>query len=72
MRAEINRTLDHVYRQLGQLQVIADLPEAGVPSNAVTNSALDVKSAVMIYVAMQLSHECNRLGIGGKPNEEGV
>jgi len=62
---EIQSTLDYVHRQLGQLHVIASLPNSDVPSEALVNSALDVKSAVMTYVAVHLSHQCNRLGIGG-------
>lgn len=63
--AEIEETLDYVYRQLGQLRIIADLPKSHVPTEPVLNSALDVKSAVMMYVAVNLSHQCNRFGIAG-------
>jgi hypothetical protein len=63
--ADIDKTLDYVYRQLGQLRIIKNLPKSEVPSEALVNSALDVKSAVVMYIAVHLSHQCNRLGIGG-------
>ena len=63
--ADIDKTLDYVYRQLGQLRVIESLPKSKVPSEALVNSALDVKSAVMMYIAVHLSHQYIRLGIGG-------
>jgi hypothetical protein len=65
MIAEVERTLDYIYRQLGQLGIIRDLPDCGVSETALQNRALDVKSTVMIYIAVHLSHECNALGTIG-------
>ena len=64
-KLEIEETLDYIYRQLGRLNVIYELPKAGISSNPLKNRSLDVKSAVMMYIAVHLSHECNRLGVGG-------
>jgi hypothetical protein len=66
LKAEIEKALDYIYYQLGQLYVIHDLPVSSVPSEALINRALNVKSAVLTYIATHLSHDCNRLGIGGK------
>ena len=65
MKAEVEKTLDYIYRQLGQLRVVNDLPDTGVTSEPLMNRALDVRSAVMTYIAIHIRHDYNPLGIGG-------
>jgi len=64
-RDDIEKTLDYISRQLGQLQIIESLPTVNVPSQALINSAMDVRSAVMRYLAVQIRHESNALGVVG-------
>jgi len=60
--------LDYMYRHLGQLAVVDDLPDIMVPSIPLSNRALDVKSAALIYLAVHIRHQGNRLGITGMSN----
>jgi hypothetical protein len=64
-RDDIEKTLDYISRQLAQLQITESLPTANVPSQALINSAMDVRSDVMRYLAVQIRHESNALGIMG-------
>lgn len=57
--------LDYIHYQIGQLYVINDLPNSKVPSEAVINRALDVKTAVINHVAAHISHQTGRFGISG-------
>lgn len=47
--------------------MVGRLPNSasGLSSVELQNRSLDVKSAVIIYIAVHLSHECTRFGIGG-------
>jgi len=62
---EIERTLDYISRQLGQLQITDSLPTSNVPSQALIDSAMDVRSTVMRYLAVQIRHESKSLGVMG-------
>lgn len=64
-KEEIEKTLDYIYRQLGQLTAIQSLPDSVVPPQALINRATDVKSAVLVYVAVHIRHEGIRCGIIG-------
>jgi hypothetical protein len=64
-RDDIEKTLDYISRQLGQLQITESLPTANVPSQALINSAMDVRSDVMRYLAVQIRHQSIALGIMG-------
>jgi len=64
-REEIENTLDYISRQLGQLQITKRLPTVNVPSQALINSAMDVRSAVMRYLAVQIRGQSNALGWTG-------
>jgi hypothetical protein len=66
LKEDIEKTLDYIYRQLGQLRIINDLPNCGVPAQELRNRALDVKSGVMLYIAVHLAYELNHTSIGGK------
>jgi hypothetical protein len=58
---EIEEMLDYMYRQLGQLEIVAvdNLPETVVPSKALLNRSLDVKSAALLYLSVHIRHEGN-------------
>lgn len=58
---EIEEMLDYMYRQLGQLEIVAvdDLLEIVVPSKALLNRSLDVKSAALLYLSVHIRHEGN-------------
>jgi hypothetical protein len=64
-RDEIEKGLDYISRQLGQLQIIETLPSAEVMSQTLINSAMDVRTSVMRYIAIQIRHESRHFGIIG-------
>lgn len=64
-REEIENTLDYISRQLGQLQITETLPTVNVPSHALFNSAMEVRSAVMRYLTVQIRHQSTALGLTG-------
>ena len=64
-KEEVENILLHIYRQLGELNVVTDLPNTDIPPTALINRALDVKSAVLTYLAVHICHESSRLGIIG-------
>jgi RecJ-like exonuclease len=64
-RDEIEKRLDYISQQLGQLQIIKNLPDVKVMSQTLINSAMDVRSAVMRYLAIQIRHESSHFGIMG-------
>jgi hypothetical protein len=69
-RDEIEKGLDYISRQLGQIQIIENLPTAEVKSQTLVNTAMDVRSSVMRYLAIQIRHESTHFGILGKlPND---
>jgi hypothetical protein len=57
--------LDYMHRQLGQLNVINDIPESDVPSQTLLNRALDVKTCSLNFLAIHIGLENNRLGLIG-------
>jgi hypothetical protein len=57
--------LDYISRQLGQLDIVQKLPDAGVPSDQLANRAMDVLSASLKYLAVHIHRESARLGIIG-------
>jgi hypothetical protein len=65
-KKEIESQLDFISRQLGQLQITETLPTSAISSQALINSAMDVRSAVMQYLAVQIRHESYALGLLGK------
>jgi hypothetical protein len=62
---QIDSMLDYIHRQLGQLEVVDNLPDSSVPATALINRSIDVKSAALAYVAMHIRHESGRLGALG-------
>lgn len=64
-KAEIDEMLDYIHRQLGQLKVIDEIPDSDVPSIALINRALDVKSCTLNFLAIHIRRENSRLGTVG-------
>jgi hypothetical protein len=66
-KGEIEDMLDYMYRQLEQLEIVAgdDLPNAAIPSKALQNRSMDVKSAALVYLSVHIRYEGGRLGIIG-------
>jgi len=65
-RDEVTKMLEYIQRQLGQLNVLKDLPRTYNFSPTLENRALDVKSGVLTYIAVHICREGNQLGILGK------
>ena len=63
--AEIENRLDYISRQLGQLQILETLPNVNVPSQNLVNSALEVRAAVMRYLAVMIRYESKASGVMG-------
>ena len=61
----MEKKLDYISRQLGRLEIIHRIPDAGVQSDQLINRAMDVLSSALSYLAVHLRHEANRLGIIG-------
>ena len=57
--------MDYISRQLGLLEIIDRLPDAGVRRDALVNRTADVFSAALMYLAVHIRHESNRLGVLG-------
>ena len=62
---EIAKTLDYLSRQLGQLDVVNDLPHDFDRRDVVINCAMDVRSAAMLYLASQINHDITPFGTVG-------
>lgn len=61
-------TLDYISQQLGQLKIVKRIPEDIDASDReqLTNRAIDVRSACIIYISAQLKHDRVWLGVVGK------
>lgn len=62
---ETETQLDYISRQLEQLRIVERLPQSDVSAQALINSAMDVQSAVMNYIAVQIRHQSTAFGIVG-------
>ena len=61
----IEQRLDYISRQLRQLKIIEVLPNTTIPSRYLVNCAIDVRSAIMKYLALQIRHESEHLNVLG-------
>jgi hypothetical protein len=66
-RKAVEKNLDYISRQLGLLEIIKRLPDTGVQPDQLVNRTVDVFSAALMYLAIHIRHESNRLGVMGKP-----
>jgi hypothetical protein len=63
-RKEVGKSLDYISRQLGCLEIIEGLPEAGVKTDRIVNRGLDVLSASLNCLSVHIVQE--RSGIFSK------
>jgi hypothetical protein len=61
-KAEVEKTLNFIHRQLSNLNVIHNLPESQKLPIELENRAIDVKSAALTYIAVHLRHESSQIG----------
>jgi hypothetical protein len=61
----VEKKLDYISRHLGLLEIINRLPDAGVQPDALINRTVDVFSSALMYLALHIRHESNRLGVIG-------
>jgi hypothetical protein len=61
-KEEVERTLNFMYQQLEQLEILNILPEELEQRVSVINRAIDVRSAAMIYLAVNIHHQTTALG----------
>jgi hypothetical protein len=57
---------EYISRQLAQLEIVKNLPDADVSSDHLVNRAMDVLSASLMYMAIQIRHEAGYFGVAGK------
>jgi hypothetical protein len=55
-----------MYNQLTRLDTITTLLNIEVPSDALINRAMDVRSSLMVFLAVHIRHEAVRFGLLGK------
>ena len=67
-KEEVERTLNFMYQQLEQLEILDILPEdlEHERRESVVNCAIDVRSASMIYLAVNIRHQATPGGDIGK------
>ena len=70
-RDAVDKMLDYISRQLIQLEIIKQLPDARARPDKVINRATDVLSAAFCYIDDRIRREANRLGILGKTSLQG-
>ena len=63
---ELDSMLDFMYQQLEQLRVIDCIPENFEQRDILVNRALDVRSACMRYLAVNICHNATSFGTMGK------
>ena len=61
----VEKTVDYICRQLEQLGIIEQLPDADVPPEYLINRATDVLSATLTYLAVHIQHQPGRFGVFG-------
>jgi hypothetical protein len=66
---EVPKALEYIRNVVGQLDVDETLPSEVERRDLIVNSAMDVRSACMVYLGTQLHHQATRLGlVGNLPN----
>jgi hypothetical protein len=64
-RNSMGEKLEYISRQLAQLEIVKDLPDVDVDSGHLVNRAMDVLSASLMYMAIQIRHEAGYFGVTG-------
>jgi hypothetical protein len=65
-RNSMGERFEYISRQLAQLEIVKNLPDADVSSDHLVNRAMDVLSASLMYMAIQIRHEAGYFGVAGK------
>lgn len=66
-KAAVETQLEYICRQLNHLDITGRLSLSDeVPSEALVNRAMDVRSSVMLFLAVHIRYEAVRLGLLGK------
>ena len=63
------RTLDYICQQLEQLTIVRELSNDLARREFVINRALDVRSAIMLFLALNINHDSTFLAIPGTERE---
>jgi len=61
----MSKNLDYICSQLANLDVVEEVPENLPHRDRLVNRAVDVRSASMLYIAIQLKHDQNSFGLAG-------
>jgi hypothetical protein len=70
-KEELGKTLEYMYQRLEQLDILDSLPDdLGDSLESVINRALDVRSASMLYLAVNIRHEVTPLGSIGRMSSD--
>ena len=64
-KEQVGRTLEYLSHQFAHLELVNVLPADLEQRDFVTNRALDVRSASMIYLAITIRHDATPLGTPG-------
>lgn len=67
-KAELDAALDNLCQQVGYLEVINHLPPDLEQLDSVVTRAIDVRSASMLFLAIQIRHD--KKSLGGKSQLE--
>ena len=65
-KVEIEKKLDYIARELARVNIIKKLPNNDVEFIALAYRVMDVRSAVITYIAVHIRRESNMMGIMGK------
>lgn len=65
-RDTIGNKLDYISRQLGQLEIVQTLPQVSIETVQLENRAIDVLSAVLTFLAVNIKSESAKLGVIGE------
>jgi hypothetical protein len=61
----LDASLDYISQQLEQLAILDSLPQDLKQREIVINRAMDVRSASMLFLAVNIRHDSTPLGIPG-------
>ena len=66
-KKEVTDTLDYMSQQLGHLKIVKSIPSDidKEDRDRLANRAMDVRSACLLYLAVQLRHDATWLGTVG-------
>ena len=65
-KAEIEKKLDYISRELARVDVIKKFPNSDVEFVALAHRVMDVRSAVITYIAVHIRYESSLFGVIGE------